>query len=444
MKTSQATINLVLNTQRKNKQGQCPVVLRVAWQSSRVTLKSGIYIAENQWDKKSQLVKSGVEHCGTYNAKLLEIKQMAITRLNQLVASGRPYTAADVISDRKIVDKDCSIADLLEDMIRYKGLSHNSSQAYRACVRRLGEAGVFRLGDVSPDLVQGICKRMKRAGLGDSTVNVTIACLGSLWRYGADRGMCEGYLFSRFKAWKKYRIAERRVCLTKEEIRLMIDDFVSRSVVADGMKGEWMYTDEAYLALMNRNSELFAQVCFLLSYQLQGLAFADLVRIKSDNISLVESGGKEYYVVSGIKRKKTNKLIKPMYIERDLDTCVLFDCFFRTMDLRDGYFLPVLQNNNRDYRYGDDAKKISEATGSCSVIVNKGLKNVFSRLGISEDATFYSARHTFASIYMTNDEASRNPVYLADMMGRSVQGIFRYVRGLSSMEQSIRERKGMI
>lgn len=35
MKTTQATINLVLNVQRKNKDGLCPVVLRVFWKGRK-------------------------------------------------------------------------------------------------------------------------------------------------------------------------------------------------------------------------------------------------------------------------------------------------------------------------------------------------------------------------------------------------------------------------
>ena len=54
MKTSQATINLVLNKQRPNKQGLMPVVLRVAWSKKRATKQTGIYIADNQWDAKNQ------------------------------------------------------------------------------------------------------------------------------------------------------------------------------------------------------------------------------------------------------------------------------------------------------------------------------------------------------------------------------------------------------
>lgn len=48
MKTTQATVNLVLNAQRKNKDGLCPVVLRIFWKG-RKDRQTDIYIPKSQW-----------------------------------------------------------------------------------------------------------------------------------------------------------------------------------------------------------------------------------------------------------------------------------------------------------------------------------------------------------------------------------------------------------
>ncbi len=90
--------------------------------------------------------------------------------------------------------------------------------------------------------------------------------------------------------------------------------------------------------------------------------------------------------------------------------------------------------------YGYSTKKqISEATGSCSVVLNKKLREVLGELGYdTEDVSYYSFRHSFASHYMANPDS--NPIYLATMMARSVNGIFRYVRSIESATDMIRER----
>lgn len=437
MRTTELTINLVLNKQRKNRSGETPVYLRLMFKGDRKLIQTGITIPEAQWDSKSQCVKSTYPNFSELNRSLSEIRRKYTDIRDGFIRRGIDYTVADVVSGDKVkTGISTDLGDVLESMIRHKGLSHNTAMAYRASVRRLGEAGVFKLGDISPDGVQGLCKRLKSNELSDSSVNVTMACLGSLWKYGVDLGICEGYLFSRFKAWKKYRIAEKKISLTQTEMDTLLSYFLKQSVQADGLEGVWWYTDEAYFKLMNRNSELFALACFLLSYRLQGLAFADLVRIKAENVKIADVDGLRYYQFTGIKRKKTNRVIKDIFVEITDEVNPLFHIFYDTMDKRDGYFLPVLQNNNGDYHYDTD-KKVAEASGCCSVVINKGLREVFKRLDITEDATFYSARHSFATNYILN---GGNPIYLADLMGRSVNGIFRYVTGLTSYEQNIRER----
>lgn len=437
MRTNELTINLVLNKQRKNRNGETPIYLRLLYKGSRKLIKTDVSVPEIQWDSKRQCVKSTHPNFSELNQKLNDIRQKYTSIRDGFIRRGINYTVADVVDgDRVKTGISDELSDVLESMIKHKGLSHNTVMAYKASVRRLGEAGVFRLSDVSPDKVQGLCKRLKSNELSDSSVNVTVACLGSLWRYGVDLGICEGYLFSRFKSWKKYKIAENKISLTQTEMDTLLGYFLKQSVQADGIEGVWWYTDEAYKTLMNRNSELFALACFLLSYHLQGLAFVDLARIKSENIKIADVDGVRYYQFTGLKRKKTNKEIKDIFVEITDEVIPLFHIFYETMDKREGYFLPILQNNDLRYNY-DTEKKITEATGTYSVVVNKNLTEVFKRLDITEDATFYSARHSFATNYILS---GGNPIYLAELMGRSVNGIFRYVTGLTSYEQNIKER----
>ena len=437
MRTNELTINLVLNKQRKNRNGETPIYLRLLYKGSRKLIKTDVSVPEIQWDSKRQCVKSTHPNFSELNQKLNDIRQKYTSIRDGFIRRGINYTVADVVDgDRVKTGISDELSDVLESMIKHKGLSHNTVMAYKASVRRLGEAGVFRLSDVSPDKVQGLCKRLKSNELSDSSVNVTVACLGSLWRYGVDLGICEGYLFSRFKSWKKYKIAENKISLSQTEMDTLLSYFLKQSVQADGIEGVWWYTDEAYRDLMNRNSELFALACFLLSYHLQGLAFVDLARIKSENIKIADVDGVRYYQFTGLKRKKTNKEIKDIFVEITDEVIPLFHIFYETMDKREGYFLPILQNNDLRYHY-DSEKKITEATGTYSVVVNKNLTEVFKRLGITEDATFYSARHSFATNYILS---GGNPIYLAELMGRSVNGIFRYVTGLTSYEQNIKER----
>lgn len=432
MKTTQATVNLVLNAQRKNKDGLCPIVLRIFWKG-RKDRQTGIYIPKSQWLVKEQCVKPTHPQSGTLNLRLQEIKNAVIQRRNLLVAKGLDYTIDDLLSEKEVLSYGSSLSSILERMISDKGLSQNTAMAYKASLKRLSSVGVNSLSDVSEDAVQGICKRLKGT-MSDSTVNVTMASLGSLWGYCQTKGLVEGYLFSKFKFWKKYRISEKHRTLEKPDIERLLGWFLRESVSVDLINGEWSYTERAARDLGNRNSELFAVCCGLMCYYLTGIAFCDLVRIKSENISVEEIDGKEYYRIKGLKRKKTNQEIKGLIVECTNDTMPLFQYFLWTMDKREEYLLPVLGG----YGYNGD-KQISEAIGSCSTVVNKRLREVFAELGIKVDGvvSYYLFRHTVAKhLYMSGV----SPYDISVLMARSVNGITRYIQTITSDSEIIRER----
>ena len=432
MKTSQAVINFKLNSQRVNKQGLTPVVLRISFKQKRISKNTGIYVPENQWDTKNQRIRAGLPDSGKLNEQLFEIKSYYLKRLDELVQSGRSYTVDDLVSDKPVVKASSTLSEILEDMIVFKGLSHNTAMAYRASVRRLSEAGVEKLSEISPEGVQGLCKRLKAAGLSDSSVNSTMSCLGSIWKYCVTRGYCSGELFSKCRFWKKYRINQKHRSLDKKLIGQLLNWFVSKVAVVDQFNGLWTYSPASDLS--NRNSVECCVAMCLMGYYCRGLAFCDLVRIKSDNISVKEIDGVEYYCISGLNRKKTNVVIPDIFIERDDDMSILFEWFIHTMPEREDYLLPVLGG----YGYKGD-KQLSEATGTCSVNMNKKLRIALKEIGYEDvdEISYYSFRHSFASHYMAANNS--NPVFLATMMARSVNGIFRYVRSIESAEDTIRE-----
>ena len=436
MKTAQATVNLVLNEQRKNKDGLCPIVLRIFWKG-RKDRQTGIYIPKSQWLLKEQCVKPTHPQSGTLNLRLQEIKNAVIQRRNLLVAKGLDYTIDDLLSEKEVLSDASTFASVLDGMVSDKGLSQNTVMAYRASLRRLssfyGEG--FRLSALTSDNLQGFCKDMARRGMSDSTINVTMACVASVFGYASAKGLDVEHPSAKFKYWKKYRINEKHRAFDSKTMERLLGYYLRETVSVDLMKGEWSYLESAVGLLGNRNSPLFAVACGLMCYHLQGIAFADLVRIKSENIRVEVVDKVEYYVFSGMKRKKTNAVIDDIYVERNDDMMPLFEWFIWTMDERDGYLLPVLGG----YGYSSD-KQVSEAIGSCSTVVNKGLKKVFAELGIRFDGniSYYCFRHTFASVYMSN---GGNPVFLANMMARNVSNIFRYVKNLDSAKEKIKERK---
>ena len=60
---------------------------------------------------------------------------------------------------------------------------------------------------------------------------------------------------------------------------------------------------------------------------------------------------------------------------------------------------------------------------------------------IADNTSFYSARHTFATIFINSEGAKT--AELAQLMGRSVSGIDRYIKDLMDVEDVLRARDKM-
>ncbi len=437
MRTSQATINLVLNVQRKNKDGLCPVVLRLFWKG-RKDRNTGVYVPKSQWLVKEQMVKPTHPEAGTLNLRLQEMKNAVIQRRNLLVAKGLDYTIDDLLSEKSVLCQSSTFAEVLEDMIVVKGLSHNTAASYRASLLRLERhfGSGISLQSLNSDSLKGFASFLKRQGMSDSSVNVTLACVKSVLGYARGKGLYDGFID--WKYWRKYKISEKHRSLDRSVIESLLGWYLRETVEADAVEGVWRYRDGVERELMNRNSRVCCVAMCLMGYYCRGLAFCDLVRIKSENVSVKMVDGVEYYCISGLQRKKTNVVIPDIYVELNDDMMPLFHWFIETAGRRSGYLLPVLQNDRGEYRYDSD-RKISEATGCCSVMVNRKLREVMSELGYESDGvSYYCMRHSVASHYMA---ANGNPVYLATMMARSVSGIFRYVKSIESAKDTIRETR---
>lgn len=434
MKTSRPTVHLVLDKTKKNRQNKCPIVLRIQFKGRR-NCSTGCSTRVCDWDSRTESVKSSDADYQAINTKIQRLKSDVLGRINHFETLGQDYTVQMLLDERMTVSR--VFADVLSSMVAMKGLSHNSEMAYTASLHRLerffGEG--FLLSAITSDSLKGFASFMKKSSMSDSTINVTLACVKSVLGFAKGQGLYDGSVS--WKYWKTYRIQDKHRALTSGQIRYQVSKYVQSVTEVHLGDSSWCYTDSAERDLMNRNSAAFAMAVGLMCYYLQGLAFCDMVRIKSENVSSVVVDGKEYYCFSGLKRKKTNREIKPIVVERSDEVEVLFNIFIRTMDLRSGYLLPVLQNNSLDYHYDTD-KKVSECTASCSTVINKNLqKHWSSDLGIDFDLSIYVYRHSFATEFIMS---GGNPVELAYLMGRSPSGIFRYVNELNSIEGVIKAK----
>lgn len=245
-----------------------------------------------------------------------------------------------------------------------------------------------------------------------------------------------------FKYWEKYPQSSKKRALTYDNISRLSGWWVDGCVLIDPASGLFQYKDIDKLRV--RYTSECAVAMYLLSFRMQGLAFADMARIKALDVLNVKVDGVEYYKILNVRRSKTGRCV-PILLEKDGITMALLEGFLMYAEKdRDGWLFPVLKSYERDYAYSTD-KAMSEGLMLAERIVNKKLQKVCALLNegvidnrLPEDITFYSARHTFATLYMRTEGA--NPIHLATMMGRSVSGIHCYIAELEKDSDIATER----
>lgn len=450
-KVSSATIKAVQITSRSKANGEYPIVIRVQW-NGRSEKYLPITCKKSEWDSKKGRVKS---NCNSYNShnrlitnELLKIGQKKL----QFESNGIPYTAKDLLSDKNNLQNANSLIfkDLMERMLDVKGYPKHTRRlynySYNSLVTFMGKND-FKVIELNSSLMEGFARYLKNVkALSDGTINTLLARVGCVYRYGIENGIIDEvrypHPFKRFNYWKTYKISSNRFGLTSDVMQLLENDYLRQVVYTNGIDGTWWYKENVEkLLLHKRSSELFIQCLFLICYKMQGLALCDMVRIKSENITIQKIEGDEYYIFSDIFRQKTNEQINVISVKRTPSNAAIFDIFINSMSERDGWFLPLLNNKNAkpDNIVQAMSQMISKKLNKIFSRIDKENNNILTDMGLDYGhITFYQARHTFASVYV--NEKNGNPVFLAQLMGRSVQNIFSYVNSLSNVQELIKAK----
>ena len=453
-KVQSATIKAVLITARQKANGEYAIAIRVQYYGRKEKYLP-ITCKKSEWDSQKGRVKSNCKMCHSHNRlitnELLKVEQRKL----QYETMGIPYTAKDLLSDKNSLQNANSLIfkDLMERMLDIKGYELHTARLYRysynSLVTFMGKND-FKVIELNSSLMEGFARWLKNVrGIADGTVNTLLARIGVVYRYGIEMNIIDEtrypHPFKRFNYWKTYKISSNRFGLTSDVMQLLENDYLNQVIYTNGIDGTWWYKENVErLLLHKRSSELFIQCLFLICYKMQGLALCDMVRIKAENITIQKIDGDEYYIFSDIFRQKTNKEINVISVKRTPSNAAIFDIFINSMSERDGYFLPLLNNKNAkpDNIVQAMSQMIGKKLNKIFTRIDKDNNNVLTDMGLDYGhITFYNARHTFASVYV--NEKNGNPVFLAQLMGRSVQNIFSYVNSLSNVQQLI-EAKSIV
>jgi hypothetical protein len=283
---------------------------------------------------------------------------------------------------------------LMEGLINDRALSYSTAiklrYSYSTLCNFMGTE-VFRITDMTCDKLAAYGRWLQSSGLKNGTIKNNLYDVSNVWTYA---------------------ITQRLVDPTTNPFITFHPKFIFKhtndlSIFSD------MYSDE------------FALAMYILGYHFGGLALVDMANLRKDKLEMVKKGVLKYYVFRDVQRQKTNRPV-PLIVKQDIITKPLIEYYLTTPG---EYLFPINDHTGSD-------KEQHARMNTVARTINSHL-----RKATGLDITYYSCRHSFASVYM-NEEGS-NPLHLAAMMGRSPAGIFRYVQTIQSDEDIIHERSRM-
>ena len=351
----------------------------------------------------------------------------------KLELEGRSYTASsvlEVLRNEDVLKNKGRITyiEVLERIISERGSSvkteANMRYAYNALVKFIGRVD-FPVIEVDEVLIRRWIRSVEKEWKALSIKSV-LSRICDVWntyiRLGGDRSL---YPFERIK-------------ISSYNSKVSVDALSESQM--DAIEKHFMSLDISLIE--DRNSVEFAICCYLLSYKSMGLALVDLLKLRACQFVEVDEGWR----VDGVARSKTSVDV-PLFFIRDSFTSVVIPQLLSSAHLRDGWLLPGLQRNGGGL-LSDTPKRATIQISNMVRVVNQKLKEVWRRVNniykveIPLSYTFYSARRSVASIYLTRPDA--NIFTLATLMGRSPEGISVYIKNLLSEGELNRERRKLL
>ena len=480
MKKEKATIKLVLRTNKVLANGEHPIMLRVNWQGKRAEKSTGFSCREQNWSSSSECIKlvgkDVVPNAKNINAVIQNLKNDANEILNSFLFEGKDYSAQMIIDSLNVGKNNYSVVrdfnGLVDQYINDNNLKLETILSIKGIQKHfldyMGKENIH-LVEVKKVHASGFGRWCYEQGFKNNTIRTNIQKMKALFRYAEEIEVIPSSPFKFFNESKVYKAETNKQALTKEIMNLF-QQFYLRKVGELGTKAE-----KKFFVVGNK---IFACNAFLLCYMFQGLALIDMAKLKIENVDSTRlSDENNKYLVIMTNRSKTHKPV-PIAVRMDALAITLITPYLHYM-ADNGFLLPILTDKD------DTDEKILNKMRYATSAINKNLKFIWdeynswvkqitveyenkplpssgiykgffehklvNELGLSKDniekylisnnTTLYSARHTFATIFINSEGAKT--AESAQMMGRSVSGIDRYIKDLMGVEEVLRARDKM-
>lgn len=437
MRTRSAVIGIVMKA-RAGRDGLYGLSVYVAWHGERIERSTGISIPFENWDRVNQRVV-GMDGMRRLNERLDGMLAILREKRDALDVEGVSYMSRDIMSaldeardglssvGQSSSDDGILFSRLMEAFIRSRKLSWSSRQSYE----RFGKCFMGYFGDVEVNAnldYSGFMEHLNSIYASTSSFQL-FRCLTAVYNYGMEKGWIKGVsplgnLNVRKPGKKRPKIALDDAMIGK------LAKWLEKRCAYDYASGSFI--KGAHLA--NPNRQECAVALYLMMYYLSGLSPIDLAQLKAD--MLIVDNGARCFVRD---RQKTGRGCYIVLSDANKFYVSLFNFYLNTSSSRLGHIFPFLYwspNCVKKYKKGFSEQQVYTRVRFVLYRLNQRLRQVVQQLnaegaGIPSTLTFYSARHSFATRFISR---SSNINALCSAMGRSANTIATYISELQNAQ----------
>lgn len=416
MRTTKASIKFILREDKKKKDGTCPIYLQVNFHG-REQMSIGISILQKDWSIKKQCVKSSAPDYMLCNSIIQKALSNAIERENYYIKNNIHYTASDLMSDKIVYAFNSSFADVMSSLLAERQLSVNSKKSYRQSLNVVMEF----IGDLKPSITDinssnlnqfvRFCKVKK---LKDNSIRSHLRNIRS----------CQNFAVSKNIIGSSDVIKQPTIKLNQES-RVYYFNSGQMRLFAD------------YLLNIPYNKYLWL---FYWLFRLNGCSLVDGISLRYSNVELKKIGNGDYYVFN-FKRQKTSVPVRCVISVDDSVILNFFNKYYNpSLADTDNYIFPFLADKDekgRIYKLNRIASISVKHLRKALEELNKRIENEKLDMPLFEvnKASLYTARHSFASIYLNSPSTS--VLALANLLGRSPNTISTYTHQFLSDTETL-------
>lgn len=454
MKTAKATVAAILYTSKTLANGEHPIMLRICYNGRRKYKSTGLSCTVKLWNESKSEVRERHPLATNMNILINAQTNMLRNKVLDFEMQGQHYSAESLVeSATRQPPTRKTLFDLFEERIAFfrdTTKKHNTATGYQTLlniIKRFSDDRVIELFEINDQWIREL-EIYLQTRYADTSIKKFFNVFKALMNYACLNGVIETNPFTNYRFSRRLDMRTTKRALSVDEMHAIVRYYIDNYYIKGGNKPDLEVTVKRYWhsryfqrrgtnKFSTLDAEQFALSMFICSYIFQGLALVDLAKLRWKDLVEIKILDKEKYTRDcaehGAEYADSHKVLGDFYEINITRTKTQHPTrIFIEKSVVQPFMEPFMRSKRHvpnDFVFpiycDDDARHRFERLSYATHLVNSNLQRVASRIGLLRKITFYSARHTYATMLYHADV----PLPLiAQNMGRNPAEIETYFK----------------